>query len=275
METLAATSEWKASPIANSIGGHPALRRGFREWLKEAPDKDADKADQFVLAACDDPSLSQHFRDDVLTSMLLSPLVGEFVARQRGQLLARDASLLVRLIHLTRVACKSVPRWLDDVGTPPSVFLEPNGEAWPAVLEAVADGLLPTHTGAIVGLLEDWSRGVNWKSPLPNGSRAAGKVAFSLLEELGGYWNDDLRKRVLKIIARVPRADEEGFAGLVKLALDRATRHDSLPRDFAEILLYGVEGVPACRGFPEQMAQLALLWCCLTDADLERMQGNY
>ena len=278
METLAATHEWEASHIAEYIGGHPALRRGFREWLKEALEKDAERADQFVLTVCNDPSLPQHFRDDALISILLSQSARNFVERQRGQLLADDAGLLVRLIHLTRVACKGVPRWLNDVGTPPSVLLEPEGEAWQAVLEAVADGvelLVPAHTGAIVGMLEDWSIGANWESPLPDGAVAAGKIAFSVLEGLGDYWNDDLRKRVLKVIARVPRANGEGFDELIKRALDRATRRDSLSREFAEVLLYGIEGVPACRDFPEQMAQLTLSWCCLTDADLERMAGHY
>ena len=217
--SLAATYEWEASPLAESIGGRPALRRGFREWLKEALENDAEKADQFVLTVCNDASLPQHFRDDVLTSILLSPSARSFVERQRGQLLANNASLLVRLIHLTRVACKGVPRWLNDPGTPPSILLEPEGEAWPAVLETVADNvdsLLPEHTGAIVGLLEDWSLGANWRSPLPDGAVAAGKIAFSLLEGLGDYWTDALRKRVLKVIARVPRANGEGFNDLIQ-----------------------------------------------------------
>ena len=278
MESLSAIYEWQAFPIIDAVGGYPALRRGFRGWLKEALEKDTDKADRFVLSVTSNSSLPQHSRDDVLTSMLLSPLARDFIGRQRDQLLANEASLLVRLIHLTRIACKGVPRWLDDVGTPPSVLLEPEGEAWEAVLEAVAGALvllLPMHTGAIVGLLEDWSRGANWKSPQPAGSRAAGKVAFGLLEGVGDYRSDDLRKRVLRAIARVPRADDRGFERLVKLASDRVTQHDPTPRDFAEILLYGIEGVPACRDFPEHMAQLTLSWCCLTDADLERMQGDY
>ncbi len=276
--SVAATCRWEAPHLAESIGGHPALRRGFREWLQEMLANDTDKADQFVLTVCNDSSLPQHFRDDTLTSLLLSPSARSFVKRQGEQLLADDASLLVKLIHLTRVACKGVPRWLSDSNTPPSVLLQPEGEAWPAVLEAVADrvdSLLPLHIGAIVGLLEDWSLGANWKSSLPDGAVTAGKIAFSLLEGLGGYWNDDLRKRVLKVIARVPRANEEGFSDLIQRTLDKATRRDSESREFAEFLLYGIEGVPACRDFPEHMAQLTLSWCCLSDEDLEHMAGYF
>ena len=278
IETLTAKHDWQASPIADSVGGHPALRRGFRGWLKEALEKDTDRADQFVLSAYGDSSLAQHLRDDVLTSVLLSHSAGDFVSRQRDHLLADDANLLVRLIHLTRVACKTVPRWLDDQNTLPSALLEPVGEAWPAVLQAVADGLdglLPAHTGAVVGLLEDWSRAANWISPLPDGAMPAGKIAYRLLEGLGDYRSDDLRKRVLNTIARVPRSDEKGFIDLIQRALDSAGRHEPLPQDFAEILLYGIDGVAACRDFPEQMALLTLSWCCLTDADLERMGGAY
>ena len=274
IESLAAKHDWQASPIADSVGGHPALRRGFREWLKETLERDTDRADQFVLSTYGDASLAQHFRDDVLTSVLLSHSARDFVSRQRSQLLANDANLLVRLIHLTRVACKTVPRWLDDQKTLPSAFLDPVGEAWPAVLQAVADGLdtlLPAYTGAVVELLDDWSRGASWIAPLPDGAVPAGKIAFRLLENLDSYGDNDLRKRVLKIITRVPRADEEGFMGLVSRALDRAHRHEPLTEDFAELLLHGIDGVHAGRDFPEHLARLTLSWCCLTDADLERI----
>ena len=278
MESLSATYEWQASPIIEAVGGYPALRRGFRGWLNEALEKDTDKADRFVLSVTNDSSLPQHSRDDVLTCMLLSPLARDFIARQRDQLLANEASLLVRLIHLTRVACKTIPRWLSDSGTPPSIFLKPEGEAWSAVLEAVADGLgglLPAHTGVIVGLIEDWSRGASWVEPLPAGAEPAGKIAYGLLEQLDGYRYDDLRKRVLETIARVPRANEKAFISLVERASNKAGRRDPIARAFAEIMLYGIDGTPACRDFPEQMARLTMSWCCLTNADLKRMRGDY
>ena len=278
LDSLAAKHEWQAHPIADSVGERPALRRGFREWLKEALERETVKADQFVLSAYGDSSLSQHFRDDVLTSVLLSHSARGFVSRQRDQLAANDANLLVRLIHLTRVACKTVPRWLGDQNTIPSALMEPVGEAWPAVLEAVADGidgLLPAHAGVVVGLLEDWSRGANWEASLPEGVMPAGKIVYRLLEGLEDHRQDDLRKRVLKVIATVPRADEKAFIALVQRALDRVGRSDPLPQDFAEILLYGLDGMSACRDFPEQIAQLVMSWCCMTDADLERMRHPY
>ena len=98
---------------------------------------------------------------------------------------------------------------------------------------------------------------------------------FCTKSSLEDHRHDDLRKRVLKVIATVPRADEKAFIALVQRALDRVGRSDPLPQDFAEILLYGLDGMSACRNFPEQIAQLVMSWCCMTDADLERMRHPY
>ena len=273
MESLAARLEWKATCIAENVGQHPAIRRGFREWLKEALNRDTDKADQFVISTYCDSLLTRHFRDDVLVSVLLSHSAGDFISRQRGKLLANDADLLVRLIHLARVACKKTPKWLHDLVTPPSVLLEPEGEAWPVMLELVADELdclLPTYTGPILGLLEDWSQGASAESPTPNGTIPAGKVAYGLLEHSGGFRNDDLRKRVLKAIARVPSANPERFLDLLGRASERSEKRDMLLEEFSDLLIDGIDGIPACRDFPDQMAQLTLSWCCLSEEDLER-----
>ena len=273
IESLAARLEWKASSIAENVGQHPAIRRGFREWLKEALDRDTDKADQFVISAYGDSLLTRHFRDDVLVSTLLSLSAADFISRQKAQLLANDANLLVRLIHLARVACKKTPKWLHDLVTPPSVLLEPEGEAWPILLDTVADELdhlLPTHTAPILGLLEDWVQGASTESPTPNGTIPAGKVAYRLLEQSGGFRNDDLRQRVLKVIARVPNANPERFLDLLGRASERSEKRDILLEEFSNLLIGGIDGTPACRDFPHEMAQLTLSWCCLTEQDLER-----
>ena len=81
--SLAAKHEWQARPMAEEIGAQPALRRGFREWLREELVVDMDKADLFVLSSYGDRSLSSFFRDDVMVCMLLSDSVRDFLSRKK------------------------------------------------------------------------------------------------------------------------------------------------------------------------------------------------
>lgn len=129
IDSLVAKYEWRVSEIAESVGEYPAIRRGFRKWLTEALEYDADRTERFAVSACEDASLSNYFRDDVLISVLLSNSARQFIARQKKELLDDDAELLVRLIHLLRVVCKQPSRWLSDGGAATSMLLEPVGEA--------------------------------------------------------------------------------------------------------------------------------------------------
>ena len=272
-ESVVARQQWQAAPIAECVGEHPAIRRGFREWLNEVLEHDTDNADRLVIMGYGDDSVAQHFRDDLLVSMLRSHAVRSFISRQEGQLLANEGRLLVRLIHLLRTACKKNPSWLGGRQVLPSVLLEPDGDAWPAVLEAVADGfdsLKPANSDLLVGLLEDWARGVSVWTPLPDGAVPVGKIAFGLLDQLDGWGHKDHRERILHVIAKAPRCDASRFADLLQRAADGENQRDTTCDELAEILLSGIEGTAACRDFPKLMAKLALSKYCLTDTDLER-----
>ena len=272
-ESVVARHQWQAAPIAESVGEHPAIRRGFREWLNEVLEHDTDNADRLVIMGYGDGSVAQHFRDDLLVSMLRSHSVRSFISRQKDQLLANEGRLLVRLIHLLRTACKKNPSWLGGRQVLPSVLLEPDGDAWPAVLEAAGhgfDSLTPANSDLLVGLLEDWARGVSVWTPLPDGAVPVGKIAFGLLDILDGWGNGDQRDRILHVIAKVPRCDESRFSDLLQRAAVRDNQRNTTCDELAEILLSGIEGTAACRNFPELMAKLALSKYCLTDTDLER-----
>lgn len=58
--------------------------------------------------------------------------------------------------------------------------------------------------------------------PDPPGFYEAGKIAFALLAHLDDYGTDDLRKRVLTVISKVPRADAAAFQDLLKRACSLA-----------------------------------------------------
>ena len=276
IETRLVTHEWQPQQIAEEIGGYPAIRRGFREWLKEALNSKANRTDEFVLSAYRDSSLESQFRDDVLISMLLSQSSRDFVFREKGHLLANDGELLIILIHLMRVACKSLPSWPDEGDQVISFHLRPKGEAWAAVLEFVADNidrLLPDKIGVLVGLLEDWTQGS--QDPVQqDGSGAVGKIAFRLLEHLNGYSQQELRMRVLEVIAKAPSANKVEFITLVERASNETNRRDPAMQDLAELLLCHTDGVLACRDFPKQMASLTLSKFLMSDADLERAKES-
>ena len=269
-----AKHQWQAHPIATAVGEHPAIRRGFREWLKESLESESDRTDSFVLSCYADSAVPRHFRDDVIVSMLCSGSVRSFVSRQQAKLLERDGELLAQVVHLLRVACKKAPDWLGGRYAPPSVWLEPDGEAWPAIMELAAeefDALLPTHSGLLLGLLEDWSQGASQLVPTPDGAESAGHIAFGLLERAEGWrGDDDQRKLILQMIAKVPYCDSARFTTLVERASLSSNRRDPVSRDSAEVLLGGIEGVIACRDFPELMADFAMSWWCLSHENPER-----
>ena len=277
LDLSCAAHEWKSSPIAEAVGEYPGLRRAFRIWLTDALKGGSSQAKQFA-DTYHDPELPPTFRDDVLVSVLLSPSVSDFVRSNRSILLANDGQLLLRLIHLVRIACTRTPGWLEGVPGLPSALLEPAGEAWPAVLEAVADNLdalLPDHIEPIIDLLDQWSQGVGRASQLPDGAASAAKIAYRLLEHLGDYRTKDSRQRVLKVIARMPQADGERFIDLVGRASANVDKKDPVSSDVVAVLVDEIYGGPACRDFPQHMVRLILSAYCLSDADADRELNRY
>jgi hypothetical protein len=256
--------------LAEDVGGFPAVRRAYRKWLSELLQCETEAASDFVLSAFCDPTLPGYFRDDTLICALQSPSAREFLEHQREALFADGGALLIRVIHLLRVACKAQPWWLPDAVPAPSQMLIASGEAWPVVLEIVLaglDSLLPHHAPVLLGLIEDFANSINWRQPEPKGFEEAAKIAFRLLEDLDDYRMDDMRKRTLKVIAKVPRGDSEAFRELVERAIT-AHRHDHVAGEMSEILLSGIDGWNACRFFPEGIIRLAEAKFSLREEDL-------
>jgi hypothetical protein len=259
MEQRFARHERVAHLLAEDIGGFPAIRRAFRKWLGEMLECEAETADAFVWSVVRDASLAPHFRDDTIVCALLSSSAASFLERHRGLLLENERHLLRRVIHLLRVACKTTPHWLPFGERLPPLLFVPHGTAWAAVLRLVKEELhtmLPDDAGLVLGLIEDWATSVAWWIPYPEGSEQAGKIAFGLLPHLDDYGHDDMRKRALQVIVKIPKANSDAFSGLVERAC-RRNRHDRTAQDFAELILEDVNGVFACRDFPDAMIRLA------------------
>lgn len=256
-----------ASQIATNVAGYPALRRAYRKWLGEILYCESGAADAFVLRIIEDPQLHDQFRDDTIVSVLLSPKSADFVVRHRSDLIADNCALLMRTVHLLRVACVTTPR-----GIAPGQQLwlgtfVPDGDAWVEVLKLIQDQLpvlLPSRLGTILGLIEDWTKLLTWWNVEPEGIGPVACVAFALLPYLQSYRSDKLRKRVLLVIIRVPSGDSTSFLELMERASGKQ-KENKTTKEFGELLLTGMNSTFVCQLFPDAICNLTMRSFCMDD----------
>jgi hypothetical protein len=212
--------------IAAAVGDYPAIRRTYRRFLLDLVREDIGQANHYFESACAPGSaLPRRFQDDTLVALLQSEHVQVLLDRHQERLLA-EKDLLRRLIFLTRVACVGSPVWMADA--PPIAMLVPRGASWTALLALIARGLdsfAERDAGLLLGLIEDWAKGVSLWTPSPDGAKEATQIGHRLLRWFGGYSHDDDMERTLKVIARVPLADPGQLASLLRLE-DRPARRD-------------------------------------------------
>ena len=269
-------SEGSLQALSVEIGPHPAVRRTYRKWAAELVESDPEAADDIFQAVMSEGEISSHFLDDALISLLQSPSSSGFLEKYADELMENNSRLLRRLIHLLRVACVTTPAWLESSVTSTSLFNVPEGSAWASVLQltqAHLTSLLPKHGLLLLGLIEDWGQGVSWQNPYPKGSEAAAAIAHSLLPHFEGYRSGDQRKKILQVIAKIPNADRERFAGLLrKSRADDKRNHTA--EDFRKIILEDMHGMPAARDMPAFIVSAAKEYLLCSEEDLQ-LEWNY
>ena len=246
--------------LAAAIGPHPAIRRTYRKWLSELIDRDPAAADRIFTAAIAETRISAQFRDDTLVSLLRSPSSLEFLARHEGQLRANGNAMLKRVVHLLRVACMTTPAWLPVNASLEWTFNVPDGPAWTAVLGLVyrnLDGFAPKDRLLILGLIEDAVRSVSWWAPDIPGAIYVTGIAHWLLPGFDDYSANKSLKRVLKVIAKIPKADPVRFEAVLRGNVRDGEWRDRIAEDLREMLFSGLDGYPAGRDLPDVILSVA------------------
>lgn len=265
-------SESSFKTLSDSIGTHPAVRRSYRKWVAELVGRDAAAADRLFQAAISDTQISIQFRDDTLVSLLKAPSAPDFLARQDAQLLANDRALLTRVIHLLRVACVKTPDWLSGLAQHGSILNVPDGSAWPSVLRLVHRNLaafVDNERAFLLGLVEDAVRGVSWWAPDLDGAEDIAGIAHWLLDGLRGYGGEELRKRVLKVIAKIPNADAARFEETLQGHIEEGERRDVVAEDFQKLIYAGIEGMPAARDLPDVIIAVGVDYLLASEEDID------
>ncbi|WP_428306710.1 NACHT domain-containing protein [Lacipirellula sp.] len=251
------------------LDASPAIRRAYRRWLQEMLECEPKTSDALIEYVLKEPAISPQLRDDTCVSTLLASSCAEFLAREEKLLLANECEILIRMIHLLRIACVEVPFWVKESAAQSSFFV-PSGASWQATLKLVykhLDKLLPKANLLVLGLIDDFARGVAWWNSYPPGSKEAAEIAHKLLPDFEDYDFDEQRKTALEVIAKIPRAAPEKFLALIELA--RGTREERRSvEDFVEIVLEGMTCFAAARDYPDEMIGLAESQMLLAESDV-------
>ncbi len=246
--------------LSATIGEHPAIRRSFRKWVSELIDRDPESSDQLFRSALSEIDVRSQFRDDTLVSLLGARAAPEFVRRHENALLADDNALLKRVVHLLRVACVRTPPWHPGVPLYGSVADLPSGQMWSVILclaDRHIEALGATERPLLLGLIEHATRDPDmWTSDVAGGACIA-SIAHWLLRNSGGYENVKSRRRVLKVLARIPMADPDGFARLLRGAGADATHRDRIADDLCTLLFTTMDGWRVAQSLPELVMEVA------------------
>lgn len=255
------TDEMAFKALSSAIGPHPAVRRSYRKWVAELVDRDAPAADRLFSAAIAQADVPAQFRDDTLVSLLKAPSASEFLTRHEAELLANDRAILKRVIHLLRVACVTSPAWLADVRGHSSILSVPEGAVWSTVVKLVHRNIGsfgPEDAPLLLALIEDAVRGVNWWAPDIDGAEHVAGIAHWLLPRSDHYRGGDTRQRILKVIAKIPKADPARFEAVLRGQIKEGRRRDPVAEEFNDILLAGLDGAPVARDLPDLLISVAL-----------------
>jgi hypothetical protein len=269
------TREGSFSELFAAIDTHPAMRRAYRKWVAELVERDPGTADRLFQAAVIEVSVPAQFRDDTLVSLLRASSSAAFLERHDAELFANNKDLLRRVIHLLRVACMTTPVWLPTPAGHGSLLNVPDGPAWASILRLVQAYLrefAPQDCLLLLGLIEDWGRGVSWWAPYPDGAEAVAAIAHWLLSVFDNYGSEDQRKRTMRVVAKIPNADRERFAALLQ-GPGYDEERNRTTEDFREIIFEDLEGMPVARDMPELVVSAATDYLLCSEANLRNRLG--
>ena len=256
--------------LSAEIGGHPAVRRTYRKWVTELVESSPGTADDLFKAAIRGDGIPDHFRDDTLISLLRSSTSSALLERHKAELFANHNQLFLQVIHLLRVACVTPNTGLSSLATLPSLFNIPDGAAWACVVKLAAthlDSFAEKDRIHLLGLIEDWGRGVSWQNPYPDGAEDVTRIAHWLLSHITGYRSDDHRKKILQVIAKIPNADSTGFSALLR-GSDEYEEQYYTTKNFQKIIFEELDGAPAARDMPDLIVSAAKDYLLISESDL-------
>jgi hypothetical protein len=257
------------------LGSAYAIRRGFRFWLQEEVQYDPSEVVRFATYCIADSKIAQYWKDETFIVMVQSEEGERFLNENKTLLLANDARLLLRFVHLFRVASKepdAAPTDLKDTWKLYSSSFIPVGNGWATLMQFLHYYLseIKNNDGLYL-FVKDWSNKLEWNKPFPAEARDAGLILLTVFQRMrSGHLEvlnspqDEIRKETLCLIFRLTEVLHEEVKALLEETLDEIklahADNDGLKKGFGLIwqqTLSFFQCAELCQYFPDFIMEAA------------------
>lgn len=254
-----------------SITSSLPVRRAFRQWVSEKLLLNDQEFLNNLYDCIEEIKLEQHWKDEILTSLLLSKDAGAFFNYFRHEL-SQNSELFRKICFILRIACKTTDtslfkdigiKQVDLINGAQYLFSQPKGEGWNVLIDFIyqyRNSLIERETNQILPLLQDWVL----KNKEGETTRLAGLIALDLYKKSHAnkqYLKDNNEKVLLRILSNSACEIKEELEILTDKILQNNVNSSKAPYfSFAEYLLTNIEAWNIAKVIPTRTLALAQLF---------------
>ncbi|MES2930964.1 MAG: AVAST type 4 anti-phage nuclease Avs4 [Patescibacteria group bacterium] len=281
------------------IGSSLPIRRAFRVWLSDKLFANDDKAKKLIEFSIQDSSVQNHWKDEVLVSVLLSDYSKIFFELFEEELLKEpersvsvkssskvitvvdidykfEQRLLHRVLFLLRIACKTVDEdLLKRLGLTragayslKTIFTTPKGSGWDSVIAFInknKNKLKLKYMNAILPVLDDWNRGHKQGATTKHASQIALFYYNTLTAHKDFYFSsrDSSKDQIIRTILNGSSEIKKELAKIIdKIVATGDTTHRSRYYELVKTILSSIlDSMEIARHLPKEVIKLAnLFW---------------
>lgn len=288
------------------IGSSLPIRRAFRSWLSDKLFANNEKAKKLIAFTVQDSSIENHWKDEVVVSVLLSEYSEVFFELFERELLKEpervvsvegsskavrvvsigyksEQMLLHRVFFLLRVACKTVDEdLLKRLGLAranalslKTLFTVPKGSGWSSAIAFISkhkDKLQLRHKDVILPALDDWNRERKRGKTTKNASQIALFYYDTLTAQEGFYFGskDGSKDQLIRTILNGSGEIKEELTEIIdEVVTAQDTGHRGKYYELIKATLSSVlESSEVAKHLPKEVMKLAtLFWFYMSPKD--------
>lgn len=257
------------------LGSSLSIRRAFRLWLSEQLYNDINEIDAFIQDIFTNNNIPQHWKDELLISVLLSNNSDFFFKKFDKEIKSNDFDILKRIIFLLGIACKEEDTHLSKllgIDSINYIFTKPRGKGWDGTIRYIysnKENVLPILK-TFIPLLRDWNDN-NKRSDTTRYSALTALYFYEYFEKLDSYYGKEKEQLVPIILDGALEIKEELKVILDKVVLNRWVYHSHFYYDLCHVILTSNKDLAILFALPEEVLKLADLFWYKSDSEEDNL----